>query len=140
MAQYQITVNEELLHQLFLGNKKDSGVAALLESILNQILQAQATEQLQAEPYERTEERKGYRNGTRPHQLTTRVGTITLRVPHLRNGQFSPEMFARYQRIEQALVLTLMEMVVNGVSTYKSARSQRVCVVQNSPNPLFQTM
>jgi len=49
-------------------------------------------------------------------------------------------MFARYQRIEQALVLTLMEMVVNGVSTYKSARSQRVCVVQNSPNPLFQTM
>jgi|LFRM01.1.fsa_nt_gb hypothetical protein len=33
MAQYQITVNEELLHQLFLGNKKDSGVAALLESV-----------------------------------------------------------------------------------------------------------
>jgi len=128
MAQYQITVNEELLHQLFLGNKKDSGVAALLESILNQILQAQATEQLQAEPYERTEERKGYRNGTRPHQLTTRVGTITLRVPRLRNGQFSTEMFARYQRSEQALVLTLMEMVVNGVSTRKVSQiTEELC-------------
>ncbi|MDD3750149.1 MAG: IS256 family transposase, partial [Firmicutes bacterium] len=53
MAQYQITVDQELLHRLFLGNNKDAGVSALLESVLNQILQAQATEQLQAEPYER---------------------------------------------------------------------------------------
>jgi len=128
MAQYQITVNRELLHQLFLGNNKDSGVAALLESVLNQILQAQATEQLQAEPYERTDERKGYRNGTRPHQLTTRVGTITLRVPRFRNGQFSTEMFARYQRSEQALVLTLMEMVINGVSTRKVSQiTEELC-------------
>lgn len=66
MAQYQITVNQELLHRLFLSESKDSGVAALLESVLNQILQAQATEQLEAEPYERTDERKGYRNGTYP--------------------------------------------------------------------------
>jgi transposase-like protein len=78
MAQYQITVDQELLHRLFLGNNKDAGVSALLESVLNQILQAQATEQLQAEPYERTDKRKGYRNGTRPHTLTTRVGTIAL--------------------------------------------------------------
>ena len=128
MAQYQITVNRALLHQLFLGNNKDSGVAALLESVLNQILQAQATEQLQAEPYERTDERKGYRNGTRPHQLTTRVGTITLRVPRFRNGRFSTEMFARYQRSEQALVLTLMEMVINGVSTRKVSQiTEELC-------------
>src|SRR5690554_3436282 len=109
MAQYQITVDQELLHRLFLGNNKDAGVSALLESVLNQILQAQATEQLQAEPYERTDKRKGYRNGTRPHTLTTRVGTIALHVPRFRNGQFSTEMFARYQRSEQALILALME-------------------------------
>lgn len=128
MAQYQITVNQELLHRLFLTNNKDSGVAALLESVLNQILQAQATEQLEAEPYERTSERKGYRNGTYPHQLTTRVGTLTLRVPRFRNGQFSTEMFARYQRSEQALVLTLMEMVVNGVSTRKISQiTEELC-------------
>jgi Transposase, Mutator family. len=128
MAQYKITVNQELLHQLFLGNNKDSGVAALLESVLNQILQAQATEQLKAEPYERTDERQGYRNGTRPHPLTTRVGTITLNVPRFRNGQFSTEMFARYQRSEQALMLTLMEMVINGVSTRKISRiTEELC-------------
>jgi putative transposase len=119
MAQYQITVDSQLLHQLFLGNSQDAGVAKLLESVLNQVLQAQATEQLGAEPYERTDERQGYRNGTYPHQLTTRVGTITLRVPRIRGGKFSTELFARYQRSEQALVLALMEMVVNGVSTRK---------------------
>ncbi|MGB4475637.1 MAG: IS256 family transposase, partial [Bacillota bacterium] len=43
MAQYQITVDQKLLHRLFLGNNKDAGVSALLESVLNQILQAQAT-------------------------------------------------------------------------------------------------
>ena len=48
MAQYQITVDQELLHHLFLGNNKDSSVSALLESVLNQVLQAQATEQLRS--------------------------------------------------------------------------------------------
>lgn len=119
MAQYQITVDSNLLHQLFLGNSQDAGVNALLESVLNQVLQAQVSEQLRAERYERTEERQGYRNGTYPHTLTTRVGKLTLRVPRIRNGQFSTELFARYQRSEQALVLALMEMVINGVSTRK---------------------
>ena len=59
MAQYQITVNSELLHHLFQKNTKDSGMAQLLESIVNQILQAQATEQLEADYYERTDTRKG---------------------------------------------------------------------------------
>lgn len=100
MAQYQITVDSEILQQLFLGKLHDAGVTALLESVLNQILQAEATEQLGAEPYERTEERNGYRNGTYPLQLTTRVGNLTLRVPRIRNGKFSTRMFARYQRSE----------------------------------------
>ena len=128
MAQYQITVDAGLLHQLFLGNTHDSGVSKLLESVLNQILQAQATEQLEAAPYERTEGRRGYRNGTYPHQLTTRLGRLTLRIPRLRNGQFSTELFARYQRSEQALVVALMEMVINGVSTRKiTTITQQLC-------------
>jgi putative transposase len=98
----------------------------LLESVLNQVLQAQATEQLRAEPYERTEERKGYRNGTYPHQLTTRIGTITLRVPRIRGGKFSAELFAHYQCSEQVLVLALMEMVGGGVDAQGGADYGRV--------------
>ncbi|WP_279625778.1 IS256 family transposase [Parageobacillus thermantarcticus] len=89
------------------------------EQVLHQILEAQVEEQLGARRDERTEERKGYRNGSYPRQLTTRVGRLTLRVPRTRDGEFSTELFQRYQRSEQALVLALMEMVVNGVSTRK---------------------
>jgi putative transposase len=139
MAQYQITLDSKLLQQLFLGNSQDSGMAALLESVLNQVLQAQATEQLAAEPYERTEDRRGYRNGTYPHQLTTRVGTITLRVPRIRNGQFSTELFSRYQRSEQALVLALMEMVVNGVSTRKVTQiTEELCGTEFSKSTVSE--
>jgi len=92
-------------------------MAELLESILNQILKAQATEQLEAEYYERTDTRQGYRNGTYPHTLSTRVGSLILRIPRIRNGAFSTDLFARFQRSEQAFILAMMEMVVNGVST-----------------------
>ncbi len=119
MAQYNITIDSEILHHLLLKGAKDEGMAKLLESIFNQILQAQATEQINAEPYERTNERKDYRNGYYLRNLITRVGTLTLKVPRLRNGKLTTEIFARYQRSEQALLLALMEMVVNGVSTWK---------------------
>lgn len=125
MAQYNITVDDEVLKDLFSG---DTGTSKLLEQVLNQVLQAQAAEQVQAMPYERSEERQGYRNGTRPHSITTRVGTLTLKVPRLRNGNFSTELFARYQRSEQALVLALVEMVIQGVSTRKvAAITEELC-------------
>ena len=81
MAQFNITITEELLHGLFLSNGRDEAFSKLLEEIFNQILLAQSTEQLGAEPYERTEGRTAYRNGTRERQLTTRIGTLTLRIP-----------------------------------------------------------
>jgi putative transposase len=120
-----MTIDGETLQGLFQG---DTGLAKLLEQVLNQVLEAQVSEQLGAERYERSEERRGYRNGMRPRKLTTRVGQLTLRVPQVREGQFSPELFARYQRSEQALVLALMEMVVNGVSTRKvTAITEELC-------------
>jgi len=125
MAQYQITVDGEMLHQLFRG---DEGVGKLLESVLNQVLEAQVREHVKAAPFERTEERAGYRNGYREREMKTRVGTLDLRVPRVRSGSFSTELFDRYQRSEQALVLALMEMVINGVSTRKVRRiTEELC-------------
>ncbi|MBE3572946.1 MAG: IS256 family transposase [Moorella humiferrea] len=116
MAHYQVTVESEVLQQLF---SRDDGLARLVEQVLNQILEAQVTEQLKAKPYERTEERRGYRNGHREKPIVTRIGRLVLEVPRVRSGEFSTEMFERYQRSEQALLVALMEMVVNGVSTRK---------------------
>ena len=82
-----------MLQRLFSG---DSQLPQLLESILNQVLEAQVSEQLHAERYERTDKRQGYRNGYKPRQLSTWVGRLTLRVPQVREGGFSTELFARY--------------------------------------------
>ena len=128
MTQINITLDSEILHGLFTSNGKDDAFAKLLESILNQVLNAQASEQLGADRYERSDERSGYRNGFRMRSMTTRVGTIELQVPRLRGGNFSTTLFNQYQRSEQALVLAMMEMVVNGVSTRKvSAITEELC-------------
>lgn len=91
----------------------------LVERVIQEVLDAEMTAQLSAAPYERSGERKGYRNGSKPRQLHTRVGTLTLRVPQDRDGTFATQVFARYQRSEKALMLALMEMYVEGFSTRK---------------------
>jgi transposase-like protein len=91
----------------------------MVQGALQAILEAEMSAHLGAEPYERGPQRTGHRNGTKPRALHTRVGTIALRVPQDRAGTFATELFARYQRSEQALVLGLMEMYLQGVSTRK---------------------
>jgi transposase-like protein len=93
----------------------------LVERTLQTILDEEMTAHLGVERYERSSERRGYRNGYKPRTLTSRVGTLELAVPQDRDGTFSTELFGRYQRTDQALVLTLMEMYVQGVSTRKVA-------------------
>lgn len=125
MAGYDISVGKELLPGLLNGQ---DGLAKLLEAVLNQILEAQATESIGADKHERSEERQCYRNGYRPRTLYTRVGPVTLQVPQTRDGSFSTDIFRRYQRSEQAFVLALMEMVVQGVSTRKvNAITEELC-------------
>jgi transposase-like protein len=115
MATFEITIDEEQIEAISQGD----GVAAILRPLLNQILEAEMTEHVGAEPHERSDQRTGRRNGHYPRGLTTRVGTFDLTVPRDRDGTFSTALFERYQRSEKALTLALMEMVVNGVSTRK---------------------
>jgi transposase-like protein len=101
---------------------------SIVERTLQSILEEEMTAHLGAERYERTGERRGYRNGFKPRTLTTRVGTLELLVPQDRDGTFSTELFARYQRTEQALVLSLLEMYIQGVSTRKvAAITEQLC-------------
>jgi transposase-like protein len=93
----------------------------IVERTVQAILEAEMTAHLGAERYERSAGRKGQRNGYKPRTLHTRVGTLTLLVPQDRDSTFSTQLFARYQRNEKALVLALMEMYLEGVSTRKVA-------------------
>ena len=121
MAQFNITLNQEEIQALLLDDRGEA-FKQILQTSLNKILQAESAEQLKAAPYERSEERTDCRNGSRDRDLNTRVGRITLHVPRHRNVPFKPLVFDNYSRSEAALVASMAEMVVNGVSTRKVAR------------------
>ncbi|MFN3982419.1 MAG: transposase, partial [Caldilinea sp.] len=104
--------------EALLGQDRDVFKQLLRES-LQEVLEAEMTELLGAEPGQRTEARSGYRAGYYSRSLVTRIGKLELRVPRDREGRFSTELFERYQRSEKALVSALAEMYVQGVSTRK---------------------
>ena len=97
----------------------DDAMRALVQTIVQETLEAEMEEALGAAKGERTGERRGHRSGYYGRKLTTRVGTLELRVPQDRGGLFRTEVFSRYQRSEKALLLSLAEMYVQGVSTRK---------------------
>ncbi|MFN7145594.1 MAG: transposase, partial [Myxococcota bacterium] len=100
----------------------------LVRVAVQEVLEAEMTEHLGADRHERTGDRKGYRAGYYRRNLVTRVGKIELRVPQDRSGEFSTEVFERYQRSEKALVTSLMEMYIQGVSTRKvKAITEELC-------------
>ena len=99
----------------------------IVERTLQVVLEEEMTAHLGAGRYERGGGRTGYRNGSRPRTLSTRVGMLDLRVPQDRDGTFSTELFARYQRSEQALVTALMEMYVQGSTRKVAAITEEPC-------------
>lgn len=121
MAQLNITLNQEEILSLLQENSGDA-FKKLLQESLNAVLKAESTEQLKAEPYERTENRTDSRNGSRERTLCTRIGSIPLTVPRHRYSPFKTMIFDNYCRSEAALVAAMAEMVVNGVSTRNVSR------------------
>jgi putative transposase len=100
----------------------------VVRAVMQEMLEAEMTEALGAQKGERTAERLGYRSGYYGRTLITRVGKLELRVPQDREGRFSTELFERYQRSERALVATLAEMYVQGVSTMNvKAITEELC-------------
>jgi putative transposase len=117
MAKDHRRLDVELAQEVLLD---DPGfLRRLVERVVQQMLEAEMTEHVGAAPHERTDARKGHRNGYKPRTLRTRVGTLNLLVPQDREGTFSTRLFSRYQRNEKALCSALMEMYVEGVSTRK---------------------
>ena len=120
MAQLNITLNHEEILQL-MSLDRNEAFKNLLKECLNLFMRAESEEQLGARPYERTSGRTDSRNGSYTRELKTRIGTIELTVPRHRNVPFKTLVFDNYVTSEAALVSTMAEMVVNGVSTRKVA-------------------
>jgi transposase-like protein len=108
----------ELLAALQAGELTDR-IRSSLEWVLQQLIEAEATAVIGAEPYERSEARTALRNGHRPRLLSTQAGDVELAIPKLREGSFFPSLLERRRRIDRALFAVVMEAYVHGVSTRK---------------------
>jgi putative transposase len=104
------------------------GMARAIGILVNEAMKIERSEVLGAQPYERTNERRGYANGFKPKTLATRIGKLELQVPQTRDVEFYPKSLQRGVRSERALKLAVAEMYVQGVSTRKVTQiTQELC-------------
>lgn len=114
----------------------EEGTAAfrgILEKLFNVAMRVERSEFLGADSYERTESRRGYRNGFKGKRIQTRVGELRLEIPQVRGLRFYPQSLERGCRSEKALKLAIAEMYVKGVSTRKvSEITEALCGLEIS--------
>ena len=101
------------------GEEQIDFLRELVQMFAQSLIDAEATQKVGANPYERTEERKTQRNGYRKREWNTRLGTLDLKIPKLRQGSFFPSILEPRRRAEQTLAAVVQEAYVNGVSTRK---------------------
>ncbi|WP_344341926.1 IS256 family transposase, partial [Streptomyces rhizosphaericus] len=87
--------------------------------LFNQYMEMERDNYMANSTYERNDDRHDYRNGYYERDLTLSVGKVNLKVPRTRSGDFSTDLFEKYKRCDKAFLLSMLEMVVNGVSTRK---------------------
>jgi len=120
------TLTEEYLEQF--TEQGLEGLPDLVRVLVNEAMQIERENFLNAKPYERSKERRGYANGYKPKTVNTRVGKVTFAIPQVREGDFYPQALEKGVRSERALLLALAEMYVQGVSTRNvAAITEKLC-------------
>jgi putative transposase len=96
---------------------RNEGMRKLITWFLNEVMQQEALNQIQAQPYERTGQRRARRNGVRKRTLKTLNGELVLDKPQFREFPFKTQVFDRYSRVEKSLRVAVAESYLQGVST-----------------------
>ena len=113
--------NTELFKNLLVGfcNTEDP-MKEMMEWMANQLMEIEVNcLKTQAEKGSHSESRKTYRNGYRVRRWDTRMGTIYLTIPKVREGGYNPFFLINRQRSEAALMSVIQECWINGISTRK---------------------
>ena len=95
----------------------------LIRALINNAMQLERSEHLNANPYERTPERSGYANGYKPKTVKTRMGEITFNVPQVRDSDFYPSALEKGLRSERALIMALAEINVHPRRIHQESKS-----------------
>jgi transposase-like protein len=115
-----MALSQSVLSELLDAFRAGEGVDLVRDAVrlvMQELIEVEATEQIGAARYERSDSRVTDRNGNRPRLVATQAGDIELKIPKLRKGSFFPSILEPRRRIDQALYAVVMEAYVNGVST-----------------------
>ena len=104
---------------------------SMLEWLCTRLMEAEVDQQLGAEKSQRTDGRSGYRSGYRPRRLDTRMGTMYLMVPKVRQGGYIPFFVTERKRSEAVLIQVVQEAFVQGVSTRKMEKLAQSLGIEN---------
>ena len=105
------------LSELLAKHDKGDLLRGIAEAVLQLIMESDVDGLIGAGRHERSGERTTWRNGYRERALDTRLGTLNLRVPKLRQGSYFPGFLEARKTSEQALVAVIQEAWIGGVST-----------------------
>ena len=132
MAENQCVKIEGIMEGLFSGNGE--ALREMVRELVQQVIQGEADAHFGAPWNAKGMDRpNGYRNGFKERRINTRVGELSLRIPQARNSSYFPSCLERWQTSEQALMATLAEMYIKGVSTRKvSQLVEEMCGVEVS--------
>jgi len=119
MTQINFTLNFKELKEELVQSDLNDLVKSAMVLILNEYMEKERDDYMKNQSYDRSENRHDYRNGYYERDYILNVGRVKLKVPRTRSGNFSTEVFERYKRCDQAFLLSMTEMFINGVSTRK---------------------
>jgi transposase-like protein len=120
------TVPEEILE--YLSEEGIDALPPIIRTLINEAMLLERQKYVQAEPYERSPQRRSHSNGFKDKTVKTRLGEITFSVPQVRDGQFYPQALEKGLRSERALKIAVAEMYVQGVSTRRvEAVVEKLC-------------
>jgi transposase-like protein len=94
------------------------------------VMETELTHYLSALPYQRSQERRGQRNGHYNRRLGTGFGVVELDVPRSRDGQYQTQVFERYQRRQGQIDQAISAMFVHGISTRDVSTIVESCLDQ----------
>src|SRR5690625_2290197 len=119
MTQLQFNLNFEKIKDEVMKSNLNDVMKYTIILLFNEYMEMERDRYMKTSLYERSEIRHDYRNGYYERDSVLNVGRVTLKVPRTRSGEFSTEVFEKYKRCDKAFLLSMLEMVINGVSTRK---------------------
>jgi putative transposase len=114
----EILPQEATSDNSILGDPTDA-LRELFQAMLQGVMERDVDATLGAARYQRHEDRQDTRNGYRPRRFDTRMGTLDLAIPRMRETTYMPPFLERRERSEKAIISLVQEAYINGISTRK---------------------